>query len=313
MPADFPPNARLRGIIGTVSTTTSAAPDGAAVWSETLFSVHETQNQQCPVNVQSMPDYGSIDARYPGLAFGNWIVKQAVPGAVSLPIAIDMPNGFPLLPKAGDCMFVTFDGSDFASRPYTMAIDVQFLYDSGAPAMVNAFGGEFIVSPNTWDGAHLNAYSVLPVSKNGPVHPGTLQNIYGDLTATSSIGFESSQITSGAWSERQIVAIYHDGSCQKAFPNHGGGLFSWNDLSGARGAENPSSVFWPTSQILIDVTLSGYGVSSAMKPAVVNLMPPIPLEEGDCLVTASLPGSDTPYMVGNSLNVEQALLAVTLP
>lgn len=320
LPDDFPANARFRGLVGTISTTASAAA-GKPLQAVTVFNLSESFTGQCPTAGEEVDGYDEVAARYGGQTLGAWIVKQSTPGTETAQLSLELPVGIPLKLKPGDCLYAIFDGTDFAdqpyTQPYTMKMDLEMLYDTEPfpyPTYhIDGLDAEFTVAPNVWAAPVLNAYSVIPVSSSGPVKPGELLDVAGNSAPVSGPGLGDAPITAGAWSEREIVAVYRDGSCQKAFPNHGPTKFFWNDPSGLKDAPNPSSIFWPSSQRLLDVTLSAEGIGSVMTQANAVDTLPVSLEEGDCIVLAFVPNTDSPDVKGTLLNIEDQIRILTTP
>lgn len=317
LPASLPPTVTFRGLTGTVSTTTGPDLDhDGPVWSETLFGLAYTTDAACPVFGQKIDSYPAIVRQFPNQGLAGLIVKQARWGTYTLPVSLHLATGVPIHLHPGGCLFMSFDGTDFADRPYIMTSHLSLLYDTTSQPLpsfqVNGLDSEFLLSPSTGSGSVLNAYVVLPVSQDGPVHPGRVLDVYGDVSATSSSGFAKVPVRSGQWSSRIVVAIYRGGSCQKAFPHHAPSKFMWNDRSGAGQAPNPSSALWKTSGKIMDISLTGKGIDSVMKVANTTAALPGTVKEGDCIVAAILPASNDPAIKG-AINVETQFKVLSTP
>ncbi|MFT9297011.1 MAG: hypothetical protein ABF542_02745 [Gluconobacter sp.] len=317
LPANLPAPANFRGLIGTLSTTTS--PDKTThkpVWSETLFGLAYTTRSVCPLSGQKIGSYSEIFSSFPSQGLAGLIVKQSGPGTVTIPVAIKLPAGLPMRLPPGGCLFMSFDGTDFANRPYTMTSNLSLLYDtqpSKWPSYsVNGLDAEFVVTPSTARGPVLNAYTVLPVSEKGPLHPGLLLDVYGNVSATSSSGFSGAPVKSGRWSIREIVSVYRRGSCNQAFPHHSENKFMWNDHSGNGTEPNPSHALKPTAQKILDIVLDGNGIDSVMKQANGIQTLPVSLGTGDCVVSAILPNT-VDKSIDGSVNVETQIKTVSTP
>ncbi|WP_122049553.1 hypothetical protein [Asaia bogorensis] len=317
LPDNLPPDVNFRGLTGTLSTTSVANPAlHGAVNSETLFGIAYTTEGNCPVSGQTIGSYAEIYARFPSQGLAGVIVKQARPGKETFPVALVLPERLPMHIRPGGCIFLSFDGTDFANLPYTMSSDLQLLYDTGAPRWTRqtytGLDSEFIVSPSTAHGPVLNAYTVLPVSPRGPIHPGKLISLYGNVSATAPADFAGLPKGKGKWSVRDIVAIYRHDSCQRAFPGHSPDKFMWNDRSGAGNAPNPSLIFGPDTTRLLDLTLVGDGLDSVMKQANAIETVPADVVDGDCVAVAIVPNSVNP-VVNGAVNVEIQIKVVSSP
>ncbi len=317
LPDSLSQDVNFRGIVGTLSTTSTANPSlHGAVNSETLFGIAYTTQGNCPVSGQTIGSYAEIYARFPSQGLAGLIVKQARPGKQTFPVALVLPERLPMHIKPGGCIFVSFDGTDFANEPYTMSSDLQLLYDTGAPRWPDqtytGLDSEFIVSPSTAHGPVLNAYTVLPVSAKGPIYPGKLISLYGNVSATAPPEFANIPHGQGEWSVRDIVAIYQHGSCERAFPHHSANKFMWNDRSGGGNAPNPSLVLGPDTTRLLDMTLTGDGLDSVMTQANAIKTVPATVTEGDCVAVAILPNSVNAAING-AVNVEIQIKVVSSP
>jgi len=317
LPANLPATANFRGLVGALSTTTSAdKTTQKPVWSETLFGLAYTTRSVCPLSGQKIGSYAEIFSSFPSQGLAGLIVKQSGPGTMTVPVAIKLPAGLPMHLPPGGCLFMSFDGTDFASRPYTMTSNLSLLYDTQPPKWpsysVNGLDAEFVVTPSTARGPVLNAYTVLPVSQKGPLHPGRLLDVYGNVSATSSSGFSGAPVKSGHWSIREIVSVYRHGSCDTAFPGHSGNKFMWNDRSGNGTEPNPSHALKPAAQKILDIVLDGDGIDSVIKQANAIQTLPVSLETGDCVVSAILPNT-VDKRVDGSVNVETQFKTVSTP
>lgn len=317
LPEDLPADANFRGIAGSLSTTTLANPAlRGAVNSETLFGIAYTTQGNCPVSGQKIASYADIYAQFPNQGLAGLILKQAKPGTETFPVALLLPERIPMHIRPGGCIFMSFDGTDFAGQPYTMRSDLMLLYDTGPPQWraqtYTGLDSEFLVSPSTARGPVLNAYAVLPVSGRGPIHPGKLLSLYGNVSATASPDFIDIPAGRGAWSVRDIVAIYRNGSCQRAFPHHSPDKFFWNDRSGAGDARNPSAVLGPDADRILDIRLDGNGLDSVMRQANALESVPAEVKEGDCVAVAILPNSNNASITG-AVNVEIQIKVVSTP
>lgn len=317
LPADLPPDVNFRGLVGSLSTTTTANPAlHGAVSSETLFGIAYTTRGNCPVSGQTIGSYQEIYDRFPSQGLAGIIVKQARPGTQKFPVALVLPERIPIRMQKGGCIFVSFDGTDFADLPYTMTSDLELLYDTGParfPAQTyTGLDSEFIVSPSTAHGQVLNAYTVLPVSGKGPLYPGALISLYGNVSATAPPDYAGIDRSHDIWRIREIVAVYRHNSCARAFPGHSPNKFMWNDRTGAGDALNPSMALGPDADKLLDISLEGHGLDSVMKQANAIDTVPATVEEGDCLVSAILPASNNPAVKG-AVNVEVQIKVVPTP
>lgn len=317
LPDDLPRDVNFRGLAGSLSTTTQPNPAlHGAVNSETLFGVAYTTQGNCPVSGQDIGSYAEIYSRFPSQGLAGLILKQAKPGTETFPVALLLPERLPIHMKPGGCIFLSFDGTDFAGLPYTMRSDLTLLYDTGPPQWpsqtYSGLDSEFIVSPSTAHGPVLNAYAVLPVSEKGPVHPGKLISLYGNVSATASPDFAKIPLERGRWSVRDIVSVYRNGSCQRAFPNHSPNKFFWNDRSGAGDQPNPTFALKPDAARILDISLDGNGLDSVMKQANAIEAVPADVQEGDCVVVAILPNSNNAAING-AVNVEIQIKVVSTP
>lgn len=317
LPDDLPATINFRGFVGSLATTTQPNPAmHGAVGSETLFAIGYTKNGTCPVSGQEIGSYAETYARFPAQGLGALILKQARPGAETFPVALLLPERLPIHLKPGGCIYVSFDGTDFAGLPYTIRSDLTLLYDTGPPQWgtlnYTSLDSEFIVSPSTAHGPVLNAYVVLPVSKKGPVYPGRLISLYGDVSATAPPDFARVPSDRARWSIRDIVAIYRNGSCQRAFPNHSPNKFFWNDWTGAGNQPNLTYALKPDAARILDIPLDGNGLDSVMRQANAIEAVPASVKEGDCVVMAILPNSNNAAISG-SVNVETQITVVSTP
>ncbi|BAT19546.1 hypothetical protein [Asaia bogorensis] len=317
LPDNLPPDVNFRGLVGTISTTSAANPAlHGAVNSETLFGLAYTTQGNCPVSGQTIGSYAEIYARFPSQGLAGLILKQARPGTETFPVALLLPERLPMHIRPGGCIFLSFDGTDFANLPYTMRTDLQLLYDTGAPRWTqqtySGLDSEFIVTPSTARGPVLNAYAVLPVSRQGPIHPGKVISLYGNVSATAPAEFAKIPAGQGIWSVRDIVVIYKHNSCQRAFPGHSPNKFMWNDRSGNGHAPNPSMALGPDAVKLLEVVLTGNGLDSVMKQANAIDTVPAEVEEGDCVAIAILPNAVNPAING-AVNVETQIKVVSTP
>jgi hypothetical protein len=315
-PFRLPPDvtaANFRGLVGTLIIIARQTPDSPVpASSETLFGLAYTTNGACPTQAEAVDGYPRMFSMFPSTGLATAIVKQAAPGAMTLSLDFTLPVGIPIKLAPGGCLFMGFDGSDFKGQPYTMTSNLQMRYDT-APAPVPApvalsLDGEFIVGPNNREHPTLNAYSVLTVSQSGPVRPGHVLAVYGNVAAVSSPDAQGKPQQGGRWNVRHIVAVYTKDSCAKAFPNHVAGKFFWNDRSGTARDPDTSSVFWPTSIHLADVTLSGEGLAAAQAPVSATPSAPVAVAQGDCLVEAVLPSGDATTTDGGVNTEIQTLL-----
>lgn len=297
MPAGMSGRLNIRGVRGQVSTTT--LPDvrrKGYVGSETLFGLNAPRVGKCPKSGEATASYGDMVRSYRSFAVGSVIVKQARPGTETYHINYTLPVGVPVDIPTGGCLFVTFDGTDFADQPYTIKGNFSILYDTDPRAdrkiEIPGLDAEFTLSPGNRRHPTLNAYSVLPVSESGPVQPGKILSVFGDFSVTTVVNAKDIPPSTGDWSVWHAVAVYRKDSCQKAFPDHAAHKFFWNDRTGTATVANPSSLFWPTSQIIADGVASGHGIQSVEHAASPGVAMPVLVESGDCIVDAIIPSGD---------------------
>ncbi|GAN61342.1 hypothetical protein ACI01nite_03660 [Acetobacter cibinongensis] len=267
--------------------------------SETLFSLYLSGNDNCPKEAEESMGYNEIFEKYHHEGIVSNIIKQAYSGKKYTSIDYFFNEDIPLKVKKGSCIFSVLDGSDFSNKKYKMAQKIKIKYryaeknSKVKKISLVGLGGEFVVSSNNYRTPTLNAYSVIPVSKNGKLHPGWLLNLYGNVSATTESDEKYRSKPEGNWQISHYIMVYTKNSCQKAFPNHQGSLFFWNDKTGTFSQKNPSSAFWSTSLLLQKVSLSSYGNSSV----VASIPSPskekfLKIEEGDCIVDAIVPSGD---------------------
>lgn len=290
LPDDLPAQPNFRGLVGTLSTTTTAnAIADHPFGSVTLFSIRAATGTACPAWGEPVDGYGDLFARFPNQLLATAVVKQSAAGTATFDYDFLLPVGIPLPSR---CTFVTFDGTDFAGQPYTMASDLKLIYDTdpivGSIPYQTSLDFEFTIGVvRTGSAPPGNAYRAVPIDK-----PGRLLSVFGN------IGVVGSPPLRGPWRVRVITEVYTQGSCATAFRNHADTPFSWNDTS--------ASAYAPTSVPIADVTLSGNGPQAINSATVMNPVFPVTVAAGDFLVTAILPADGTTATNGN-LNAELQL------
>ncbi|MCG4257202.1 hypothetical protein [Acetobacter senegalensis] len=316
IPENFPSDIRFRGIVGTFSTITRNKENKNKVSSETLFGIDYSTSKKCPVLGQTVNSYAEAVAQFPHRSLVSIIIKQAHVGKQTLIVGFELPVGLPLHLPQGGCFMLSLDGSDFSGQEYTMSSDLNILYDTKKADYTSfttaGLDSELIVAPTDRYGPVLNAYTVIPISGKGLIKPGKILDIYGVISATPPPSFGFLENKNEKWSLRQIIAVYRNGSCERAFPNHPDGKFTWNDHTEGYGKKNETSALWATSDILLNTTMTDYGLNSVQKQ--INLVRNLPatVVSGDCLVSAIIPGSSDSQIIG-AMNTESQISVVSTP
>lgn len=275
--------------------------------SETLFSLTGSQNGKCPAPGQSQPGYPEISQNYKTARYGAMILKQVRYGTKTFPFSYSFPEPMQINAPPGSCLFINFDGTDFANGLYTMGAHLKVTYDDDQPPTTRSASAatapqiagldfEFLLSVSNKSQPTLNGYVVLPVHHGGPLEPGTrLVGIIGNASASAVIpGNVVSYRAFGNWSVTHNVVVYTHGSCQRAFKNHGPDKFAWNDPTGTSTSPNKTSMNWPEVIRIAEVPLVGTGDSS-VAGGIELVSPsrlPMVLQDGDCVANAVIPKGD---------------------
>ncbi|MBV1838620.1 hypothetical protein [Acetobacter estunensis] len=303
---------RIKRVHGTVFTITRKGEKaGEPISSETLFSLTIARNGHCPVDGEKQNDYSDIYNRYDSFGLGATILKQIQLGTKTFSFDYTFPVPLQVHAAQGSCLFMNFDGSDFANGEYTMGAHITVDYDTESEArsltrsllptgttaqkgQIAGLDAEFLVSVNNRDAPSLNAYVGIPIHQGGQIPPGsTILHVFGNATASSDPHRPFPLATTGKWNITHNILVYTKDSCQRAFHNHIPGKFMWNDLSGTASHPNMSSAFWTDAVKIGSVDLGGIGDQSTVGPAVaVPGRLPMVVHEGDCLVDAIIPSGD---------------------
>ena len=301
-PDNLPGKPIVKEITGTLSTTTQArfdAKGNETTYSETLFSVNYSA-KACPAPGEGIDGVGYF-YKFPPIGLFAAIVKQVQGGTVTTPVHFKDPSGIPIPVTKKGCFFITFDGSDFAGKPYTMKADLQIKY-TFEPRWAR-LDGEFLLGSGNKVTPTLNAYAVLPVTSKRPkgnvILPGTITAIRGNV-ASSAIAPDGKD----RWSVRYVTAVYKKNTCQIAFKHHNPEKFFWNDFTGTAHQPNPSAALWPSSVILSDVNAEGVGRQSVMTNVRETKNFLVHVEEGDCVVQAAMPFGTHETLRGSGINSE---------
>ncbi|MCP1230427.1 hypothetical protein [Acetobacter indonesiensis] len=261
--------------------------------SETLFSVTVSKNGKCPKAQEASLNYSSVYKNYETFGIGATILKQNVSGEKKFPFHYSFSSPFSVKVKAGSCIFLGIDGSNFSSENiYTAGGHINISYKINNPQPVSTYlvglDGEFMISANNFYRPTLNAYVVLPVSYKNNMLNRKVINVFGNASATPRINNNQLEIQKNNWHVIHIISIYTNNSCQIAFPNHKNTKFFWNDKSGTSSKQNLSFVFKKSSYKIATLTLGDGNLSSSTKQ-INKTLSPVTLHDGDCLVDAIIP------------------------
>ncbi|MFT9026605.1 MAG: hypothetical protein ABF983_08735 [Acetobacter indonesiensis] len=307
---NLPKNILITGFYGYLSTETLKSEN---VNSETLFGLSYSKTSNCPSDSHIVNGYTEYNLIYPNQGLAGFIVKQNKSGVALLRLEIKLNNGVPIKPIKGGCFMLSFDGTDFVSKPYTKKATIVLTYravtDITTSVRMAGLDSEYIASTNDNFSRVLNSYTVFPVSKNGDLRPGYLVDFYGNISGTPGNSIFNLSISKRIWSLKYIASIYKNGFCQKAFKNHPKGKFTWNDQTLGYGKANPTSIYAKDSFVFFNTAIgskSGY-------PSIIGISAKIPkkikLNDGDCIVTASIPNTQKNGTT-EAINVENQIAAV---
>ncbi|ATJ91317.1 hypothetical protein CIW82_12050 [Acetobacter tropicalis] len=261
--------------------------------SETLFSIMVSKNGKCPKEKEASENYISIYSKYSTSGVGATILKQNTSGKTSFPFTYNFVTPLSIKVSEGSCVFLGIDGSNFSTdNYYTMGAHINISYKlleyPEKKSSLLGLDGEFTLSVNNENKSTLNAYVVIPISKNGPFFPNKIINIFGNASATPRIRNHTLEKSKNNWHIVHIISVYTKNSCQIAFPKHKNRKFFWNDKTGTKWENKTSSVFWPSSKILSTLILGEGDYRSSQKQVNKNFLPVI-TQDGDCIVDAIIP------------------------
>ncbi|WP_157765063.1 hypothetical protein [Acetobacter senegalensis] len=283
---------RLLGIKGSFYTKTVGSINRQPQ-SVSLFTISYTKSLNCPQNGTVINSYEEYFSKYKQKIISSSVVKQSHFGMEKMDININFKRGFDISLGNGGCILMLFDGTDFSNRIYHMQSNVNLIYTPIREKDVNIFynsglDAEFTISPSYRKNS-LNAYSVIPVSKETNLKPGSIFDIYGNVSFAPPRSFGNLPLKK--WSINSYIYIYKNGSCDRKFPNHRKQKFTWNDRSMQNGKIN-SPFLDKDSEIIFNKKFSSKGLNQINEQIFVKNLP-VEIKMGDCIVFALTPSVDS--------------------
>ncbi|MBS1023535.1 hypothetical protein JK207_16245 [Gluconobacter cerinus] len=286
----------IKNISGEISTITRINNKFIA-GSELLFSVIYSESNKCPKYNEHELSYADIENKYNGITLFTGIVKQNFFGKKVFRFSYNFEPNFFIPSKKNNCIFLTFDGTDFSNVPYTISSNMKINYDfigKESKQKIIPLDGEMIISVNNLKSPTLNGYIVHPVGVDGLLSGKSISYLNGNTSISAEKN--TTIYKKNSWNIRHIISIYKNNLCSKAFPNHINSRFTWNDYTGYGIIKNKSSIFDKDSIIIAESNYSNkFGLSQEKQVLPKSNIFPIKLNNGDCVVDAIIPSGNMDF------------------
>jgi len=286
-------NLNFRSITGIRGYVITTSPNNTE--SVTLLSLAYARGDHCPSYGEKIESYADYSARYPNQIFYTKIIKMAKGGTTNTPISITLKN--PLnIPANTKCLIALWDGTNFANVPYSIKSRIIVDYND-VPAepqdqYIASLDAEFYGAASL-DSRALNAYVALPVSDSGPLFPGRLLDVYGNVAATTFKKDADKFTDTTKWGIEYFVTIFRNNSCQKTFPNHSAAKFMYNTKSMLSDGKRSTPFDIKDTFNIYNKSIYVVGNGSTMSEFSSSDDKYMSISNGDCVVLTFAPAAQT--------------------